>query len=126
MTASAAASAAPALLADGWTALAIVGLAVVTVLMRCLFFLSARPLPMPRWLERGLQYAPIAALAAVIAPDVLGQQALHGLHWQDARLCGALAAVLFYARWPRRRWTLPGAIAAGLAVYVPLRVGLGW
>ena len=51
-TAAAASMTAPHL-TDGWTALAIVGLAAVTVITRCLFFLSARPLPMPRWLERG-------------------------------------------------------------------------
>ena len=111
---------------DGWTLLALVGLTALTVITRCLFFISARPLPMPRWLERGLQYAPIAALAAVVAPDVLALQMQDFFQWRDARLWAALAAALFYRRFQGRPWTLPGVIGAGLAVYLLLRLGLGW
>ena len=111
---------------DGWTLLALAGLTVIPVIKRWPFFISARPLPMPRWLERGLQYAPIAALAAVVAPDVLALQMQDFPQWRDARLCGALVAALFYMRWPGRAWTLPGAIGAGMAVYLPLRLWLGW
>ena len=106
--------------------LALAGLTALTVITRCLFFISARPLPMPRWLERGLQYAPIAALAAVVAPDVLALQMQDFFQWRDARLWAALAAALFYRQFQGRPWTLPGVIGAGMAVYVPLRLGLGW
>ena len=110
---------------DGWTLLALAGLTVLTVITRCLFFISARPLPMPRWLERGLQYAPIAALAAVVAPDVLALQMQDFFQWRDARLWAALAAALFYRQFQGRPWTLPGVIGAGMAVYLLLRLGLG-
>lgn len=112
---------------DGWTLLAIAGLTAITVLTRCLFFISARPLPLPGWARRGLQYAPIAALAAVIAPEILTQQMLPaGLGWRDARLWAALAGVLFYLRMRGTGWAVPGVIGAGMAVYLPLRLGLGW
>ena len=49
---------------DWITLLIILGLTVVTIVSRSLFFLSSRELPMPRWFKRGLQYAPAAALAS--------------------------------------------------------------
>jgi hypothetical protein len=42
--------------------------------------------------------------------------------WRDARLPAALAATAFYAWRPG----VLGAAADGLAVYMPLHVGLGW
>ena len=48
--------------------LAIGGLALITVLTRAFFMIPRREIPMPGWLRRGLKYAPLAALTAVIAP----------------------------------------------------------
>lgn len=99
----------------------IAGLAVVTVVARCFFFLSTRPWPMPRWLERGLQYAPIAALSAVVLPEILTVQG----QWSglvDARVFGALAGVAVFALRRDVLWT----IGIGMAVYLPLHLGLGW
>ena len=45
----------------------IVGLALVTVLTRSFFFISSKSWQLPHWAQRGLQYAPIAALSAAIA-----------------------------------------------------------
>ena len=61
----------------GWTLLIIAGMTVITVLTRCGFFFSDRDLQLPRWLQRGLPYAPIAALTAAIAPDIV----MPGGHW---------------------------------------------
>jgi branched-subunit amino acid transport protein len=36
----------------------------VTVLTRCFFFILDRPWSLPAWAQRGLHYAPVAALAA--------------------------------------------------------------
>ena len=52
---------------EAWVWLTILALGGVTVLTRGFFIFSNKPWPMPAWLERGLLYAPIAALAAVIA-----------------------------------------------------------
>ena len=111
---------------DGWTLLAIVGLTAVTVLTRGFFFISEREWRLPGWAQRGLQYAPIAALAAVIAPDIL--QVQHGLTGllADARLWGALAAAGYYFWRRQSSFVLPAAIGVGMAVYLPLRLGLGW
>ena len=53
---------------DGWTLGVILGLALVTLVTRCFFFLSSQPWQLPHWAQRGLQYAPIAALSAVVLP----------------------------------------------------------
>ena len=59
---------------DLWTLGVIVGLTVVTVVTRSFFFLSSREWQLPHWAQRGLQYAPIAALSAVIVPEVVMTQ----------------------------------------------------
>jgi branched-subunit amino acid transport protein len=107
---------------DVWTLLTIACLACVTVITRSFFFISKSDWKLPHWAERGLQYAPIAALAAVIIPEIVMSQGMLISTLKDARLYGAAAgaAVFFW-----RKSTL-GCIVGGMAVYVPLHVGLGW
>jgi branched-subunit amino acid transport protein len=108
--------------ADPWTLLTIAGLALLTLLTRALFLISERPFRLPGWVERGLQYAPIAALSAVVVPEVAMAQGELLATWQDARLFGAAAGVLMFF-WRR---SIFGTILCGMAVYLPLRLGLGW
>jgi branched-subunit amino acid transport protein len=107
---------------DLWTLALIAGLAGVTVLTRCFFFILDRPWSLPGWAERALQYAPVAALASVIAPEVVMSSGhlIHG--WQDARLFAAAAGALLYF-W---RHSVLLTIVGGMAVYMPLHLGLGW
>jgi branched-subunit amino acid transport protein len=107
---------------DLWTLLVIVGLAGVTVLTRCFFFILDRPWTLPAWAERALQYAPVAALAAVVVPEVVMQSGHLVPSLQDARLFAAPAGALLYY-W-RRSVLL--TIVGGMAVYLPLHLGLGW
>lgn len=104
------------------TALAFAGLTAITVLTRSFFFLSPRELPLPAWAERALRQAPLAALAAVVLPEVLLVQGqLPAAPWQDARTWAALAATA----WFLHRRDLLGTIAVGMAVLLGLRLGLG-
>ena len=107
---------------DFWSLAVIVGLAAVTVLTRCFFFILDRPWGLPEWAHRALHYAPIAALAAVIVPEIVMTQGHLVLTWQDARIFGALARAAYYF-W--RRGVL-GTMLVGMAVYLPLHLGLGW
>ncbi len=100
----------------------IVGMAAVTAITRSFFFLSSRPWKLPRWAERGLQYAPVAALAAVISPEVLTTGGHLIATWRDARVFGAIAGIV----WFRLQRSVLGTIVAGMVVYLPLHVGLGW
>jgi branched-subunit amino acid transport protein len=102
--------------------LTIAGLAVISVLTRCFFFISERELVLPAWVQRGLRYAPLAALAAVVAPELLLTDGQFVQTWQDARIFGAIAAVAYYLG----RRGLLGTILVGMAVFLPLRIGLGW
>jgi branched-subunit amino acid transport protein len=107
---------------DLWTMAVIVGLALVTVITRGFFVFSSRPWRLPSWVERGLQYAPIAALTAVVVPEVVMTQGHLIATWQDARIFGAAAGMAMFF-W--RRNTLL-TIVAGMVVYPPLHLGLGW
>lgn len=111
---------------DLWTLGVILGLTVVTVVTRCFFFLSSRDWQLPHWAQRGLQYAPIAALTAVIAPEVVMSQGHLVGTWQDARLFGAAAGAGFYFLRRGQGQAVLGTIVVGMAVYLPLRLGLGW
>lgn len=105
------------------TFLTVCGLAAVTVLSRCFFLFSDRDWKLPAWAQRGLRYAPLAALAAVVAPEVLMTADGQLLHtWRDARLFAVAAATLYFI-WRRR---LLGTIVTGMLVLVPMKVWLGW
>jgi len=107
---------------DLWTLGVIVGLALVTVVSRSFFFLSDSEWDLPHWAQRGLQYAPIAALSAVIVPEVVMTQGALIATWQDARIFAAAAGVAVY--FAKRDVLL--TIVLGMAVYLPLHIGLGW
>ena len=100
----------------------IVGLAVITVITRSFFLLTQREWPLPLWVMQGLRYAPLAALAAIIAPEVLVTDGALIATWQDARLF-AVAAGTAYFVW--RRGIL-GVIVVGTSVLLALELGLGW
>ena len=104
------------------TLVTIVGMAAVTLLCRSFFLLPDDELPMPRWLREGLRYAPVAALTAVVVPEVVMVQGHLVQTWQDARIFGALAGLAWFA-W---RQDLFGTILCGTGVMLVLRFFLHW
>ena len=109
-------------MADWTTTFTILGMAAITVVTRSFFFMSDRPWRLPSWARRGLPYAPVAALAAVIAPEVLLTDGRPLTTWHDARLFAVLAGLAWY-RW---RGGVLGTMLAGMAVYLPLHIAAGW
>ncbi|MBP8272182.1 AzlD domain-containing protein [Sphaerotilus montanus] len=103
-------------------ALTIVGLALVTVLTRSLLMLPREEVPIPAWAKRALKYAPLAALVAIIVPEVLLTRGVLIATLADARLIGAAVGLAYYF-WKRG---ILGTIVVGMAVFLPLRIGLGW
>ena len=103
-----------------------VGLGVITLVTRCFFFISQRELPFPAWAKRGLQYAPIAALAAVVVPEIVVSHGALVTTWMDARWFGAAAGAGFYFYKRGQGQAVLGTIIFGMAVYLPLHIGLGW
>lgn len=107
---------------DAGTVITIIGLALVTVITRSFFFFSTKPWQLPGWAERGLHYAPIAALAAVVVPEVVMTQGHLISSLKDARLYAVAAGALWFY-W---RQGVLGTIVAGMAVYLPLHIGWNW
>jgi branched-subunit amino acid transport protein len=107
---------------DAWSMAVIVGLACVTVITRSFFFILDRSWSLPDWALRALHYAPVAALAAVVAPEILMTQGHWVATWRDARIFAAATGAAWYF-W---RGGVLGTMLAGMAVYLPLHLGLGW
>ena len=107
---------------DVWTLLVVIGLALITAVSRSFFFLSDREWHLPHWAQRGLQYAPIAALSAVVVPEIVMTQGELIATWQDARIFAAAVGVVVY--FAKRNVLL--TILLGMGVYLPLHLGLGW
>jgi branched-subunit amino acid transport protein len=108
---------------DPWYgAMTIAGLGVVTLVTRGFFLYPKRAVRIPAWLQRGLKVAPLAALAAVVAPEVVMSHGELIDTWRDARLPAVLAATLYYMWRPG----VLGPLVAGLAVFLPLRLLFGW
>ncbi len=97
--------------------MAVCGLVLITVLTRSFFFLSRRAVPLPAWVERGLRYAPMAALAAVVLPGVLLEQGQWPSEAWDARWL-ATPVAMAYAWWRR---DMLGTLLVGMTVYGVLR-----
>ena len=100
----------------------IAGLAVVTVLARGFFLAPDREIELPAWALQGVRYAPIAALVAVIAPEIVLTNGALLATWADARIYAVLVATAYF--WWRRG--ILGTILSGTAVLLALKIGLGW
>lgn len=101
--------------------LTILGLTAVTVVTRSFFLLFGERVELPERLQRALRYAPAAALAAIVAPEVAGLTGPAGaldLSLRNPRLWAALAAGALFAL--RRR--MVEMIAVGMAVFTALRL----
>lgn len=101
-----------------WLTFLLIGLA--TTLPRASFIVLGQRVALPPALQRALRYAPAAALAAIVVPDVL--LVAGEVHPLNPKLAAAGVAVLA-ALSSRNPW-LP--FIAGMAVLLGLRLGLGW
>ena len=111
---------------DPWTFLTIVLMACITVITRSFFFISDAPWTLHSWAQRGMQYAPIAALTAVVLPEILMTQGVFIHSLADARIYGAIAGAAYFF-WRRGSGqAVLGTIVVGMLVYMPLHVGLHW
>ena len=102
--------------------IALFGLGAITVLTRGFFMIGDRPLPIPDWLRELLKVAPLAALVAVVAPEIFMTQGQVITTWQDARWPAAVVATVYFF-WRR---DILGTIISGMAVMLTLKLGLGW
>ena len=68
---------------------------------------------------QGLRYAPLAALVAVIAPEIVLTDGALLPTWADARLYAVLVGTAYF--WWRRG--ILGTIVSGTAVLLSLKIG---
>ncbi len=96
-----------------WLTFLLIGLA--TTLPRASFIVLGNRFTLPATLQRALRYAPAAALAAIVVPDIL----LVGgeIDAINPKLAGAIAAALCASYW-KNPW-LP--FIGGMAVLLGLR-----
>lgn len=78
-----------------WPILLAIGLA--TTLPRASFIVLGHRLPLPAALQRALRYAPAAALAAIVAPDIF--VAGGAIQILTPKLGAALAVIAVVSRW---------------------------
>jgi branched-subunit amino acid transport protein len=102
--------------------IAILGMALITVVTRGFFLFPERELPLPAWLQQGLRYAPLAALVAVIAPEIVMTQGQFISTWRDPRLPAVVVATAYFY-WRR---DILGTILSGTAVLLVLKLVFGW
>lgn len=97
-------------------------LTLATLIARSSLFLLGHAVRLPPKVIHALRYAPAAALAAIIAPDLLvqGNGAL-AVSLMNPKLLAALGATLFFL-WSRH---LLGTIVVGMVLFSVLRIGFG-
>ena len=98
----------------------------LTMVARSFFFIPEGEWTLPRWAQRGLYYAPIAALTAVVVPEVVLTQGQLIETWLDARLLAMVAGAVYFFWRKGQGQAVLGTIVVGMAVYLPLHMGLGW
>jgi branched-subunit amino acid transport protein len=81
-------------MSEALTWIALFGLAGISVLTRSFFMIGEKPLPIPDWLRELLKVAPLAALVAVVAPEIFMTQGQLISTWQDARWPATLPAAI--------------------------------
>ncbi|MGZ3238961.1 MAG: AzlD domain-containing protein [Burkholderiaceae bacterium] len=101
---------------DIW--LTIILLTVATIVTRSAFFLLGDKVKLPTKIQHALRYAPAAALAAIVAPDLLTSGGVLALTWMNPKLLAGIGATAFFLSTRH----LLGTIVAGMGLYTLLRL----
>jgi len=91
-----------------WLTLFVIGLVTFTYRFAFIFFLDY--LRLPAWLERPLRFVPVAALTAIIVPELFVRNNLIAVNWQNERLVAGLIAI--GVAW----WTRNALLTIGLGM----------
>jgi branched-subunit amino acid transport protein len=100
-----------------WGVIAILTLA--TIITRCIVFMYPNSIKLPTKVRHALKYAPAAALAAVILPDLFyNSSGAFDLGLNNPKLLAGIIALAF-CYFTRR---MLGTIVLGMAVFTVLRL----
>jgi branched-subunit amino acid transport protein len=103
---------------DIW--LTIAALVVANLSTRCSFFLIGDAVKLPPKIQHALRYAPAAALAALIAPDLILSGGVVDLTWANPKLMASIGAAIYFAVTRQ----LLGTIVVGMGLFTVLRLVL--
>ncbi|MGH8806759.1 MAG: AzlD domain-containing protein [Noviherbaspirillum sp.] len=103
---------------DTW--LTIILLTVATIVTRGSFFLLGHAVKLPPKVQHALRYAPAAALAAIVAPDMVIADGTLFLSWTNPKLVAGIGAAVFFVTTRHLLWT----IVFGMALFSVLRIVL--
>ena len=93
-------------------------LTVATIVTRSSFFFFGNAVKLPPRVQHALRYAPAAAMAAIVAPDlVLSGNALQ-LPWANPKLLAGIGATVFFLATRH----LLGTIVTGMVFFTVLRL----
>lgn len=97
--------------------LVIIGLTLVTILMRSSFLMLGDYVPLPERVQHGLRYAPVCALVALITPELFLTQGAFDLSITNPKLVGGLtaAAITLTTR------SMMASMAIGMLVFTVIR-----
>lgn len=101
---------------DIW--LTIILLAVATIMTRSSFFFLGHAVKLPPKVQHALRYAPAAALAAIVVPDLVLANGALQLTWANPKLVAGIGAAAFFLATRH----LLGTIVVGMSLYGLLRV----
>lgn len=81
-----------------WYMVGVIALLMLcTILPRAAYMLFGNRFPLPEGVRRALRYAPVAALVAIIVPELLPGLPGEPIHF-DVRILAALVAVVLFWR----------------------------
>jgi len=97
--------------------LVIIGLTLVTILMRSSFLMLGDYIPLPERVQHGLRYAPVCALIALVTPELFLVQGAFDVSITNPKLAaGVTAAVITLTT-----RSMIAAMAIGMLVFTALR-----
>jgi branched-subunit amino acid transport protein len=102
--------------ADLWSA--IILLTVATVATRSAFFLFGNAVKLPPKVQHALRYAPAAALAAIVVPDLVMSGGAVSASWSNPKLWAGIGAAWFFLATRRMLET----IIVGMALFTIIRL----
>jgi branched-subunit amino acid transport protein len=97
--------------------LVIIGLTLVTILMRSSFLMLGDHIPLPERLQHGLRYAPVCALIALVTPELFLAQGAFDLSITNPKLAAGLAAAVITLT----TRSMIAAMAIGMLIFTALR-----
>lgn len=103
---------------DMWLTIGLLTLA--TLLTRSSLFLLGGKIKLPPKVQHALRYAPAAALAAIVVPDLVLTDGALSLTWMNPKLVAGIGAAVFFVVTRH----LLGTIVIGMALFTVLRLAL--